>query len=50
MQCKDAVVKPAGRRMVDMKVAMKGIEGEGCQGEHEVQIVENLTGRAMMQS
>ena len=50
MECEDAVVKPAGRRMVDMKVAIQGVGCEGCEGEHAVQIVGQLAGRAMTQT
>ena len=50
MECVDAVVEPAGRRMVDMKVVMQSIGCEGCEEEHAVQIVGRVPGRAMMQT
>ena len=49
MECDDAVVKPAGRRIVDMKVAMQGVGCEVYEGERAVRIVGKLAGRAITQ-
>ena len=50
MECEDAVVKPGGRRIVDMKVTMQGVGCEACEGEYAVRLVGKLAGSAMTQT